>query len=63
MRRIVELFRPLTQRADKALSAKLDGDLGTVETAIGKSSTPPPQLADLRADLTDLLSALGLNAI
>jgi iron uptake system component EfeO len=67
VRKVVELFRPLTLRADKTLSAKLDSDLGAVETSLSQSPAPAaatlqPQLADLSADMTDLLSALGLNA-
>lgn len=63
VRKVVELFRPLTLRADKSLSAKLDADLASVEAELAKSpATSTPQLADLSADLTDLLSALGLNA-
>lgn len=66
VRKVVDLFRPLTLKADKALSGKLDGDLGAVETALAKPAPDmtalKPQLADLGADLTDLLSALGLNA-
>lgn len=66
VRKVVELFRPLTLRADKALSGKLDGDLGVVETALDGSPAPAmaqlkAPLADLGADLTDLLAALGLN--
>jgi len=66
VRKVVELFRPLTLRADKSLATKLDGDLSTVETTLARTPTPAasavqPQLADLGADMTDLLSALGLN--
>jgi iron uptake system EfeUOB component EfeO/EfeM len=65
VRKVVELFRPLTRRADKALAAKLDNDLAAAEAALTAAGTPPAQsaqLADLGADLTDLQSALGLNA-
>ncbi|HTJ56317.1 MAG TPA: cupredoxin domain-containing protein [Devosiaceae bacterium] len=62
VRKVVELFRPLALRADKTLSAKLDGDLFAVASALKQSpSGPPPQLADLAADLIDLQSALGLT--
>jgi iron uptake system EfeUOB component EfeO/EfeM len=66
VRKVVELFRPLTLRADKSLAAKIDGDLAALESKLGQSAAPTaqaiePQLTDLSADMTDLLSALGLN--
>ncbi len=65
MRKIVDLFHPLTLRADKALADKIDADLSTVEAALAQprpdSSALAPHLTDLGADMTDLLSALGLN--
>jgi iron uptake system component EfeO len=63
VRKVIELFRPLTLRADKSLAEKLDTDLTAAEAAVGKSPAEPAAtaLADLGADLTDLLSALGLN--
>ena len=71
VRKVVDLCRPLTLKADKALSAKLDGDLQAVEANLGQPGAPPDAasadklkggLADLGADLTDLQAALGLNA-
>jgi iron uptake system component EfeO len=65
VRKIVDLFHPLTERADKALAGKIDADLGLVEANLAKpqpdAAALKPQLADLGADMTDLLSALGLN--
>jgi iron uptake system component EfeO len=66
VRKVADLFRPLTLRADKALAAKLDTDLTTAETAFatpGVTATPAlkAQLADLGADFTALLAALGLT--
>ena len=66
VRKIADLFRPLTLRSDKALASKLDADLTAVETALaapGASASPAlkAQLTDLGADFTDLLAALGLN--
>lgn len=67
VRKVVDLFRPLTQRADKALAAKIDTDLGAVEAALAKpqadTAALKPQLADLGSDMTDMLSALGLNTV
>ncbi|MDR3473891.1 MAG: cupredoxin domain-containing protein [Devosia sp.] len=65
--KVIELFRPLTLRADKALAAKLDADLAAVAAAFEQPAAPSattlqPHLADLGADLIDLLAALGLNA-
>lgn len=67
VRKVVDLFRPLTLRADKLLSQKLDSDLAAVEATLGQSPAPAPtalqpHLADLHADLIALLAALGLNA-
>jgi len=65
VRKIVDLFQPLTARADKALADKITADLGVVEASLAKpnpdTATLKPQLADLGADMTDMLSALGLN--
>jgi iron uptake system component EfeO len=66
VRKIADLFKPLTLRADKALATKLDADLTAVETALaarGANSTPAveAQLTDLSVDFTALLAALGLN--
>ena len=66
VRKIADLFKPLTLRADKALATKLDTDLTAVETALaapGANSTlaVEAQLTDLGADFTALLAALGLN--
>ncbi|HVW91255.1 MAG TPA: cupredoxin domain-containing protein [Devosia sp.] len=67
VRKVVDLFQPLTARADKALAAKIDTDLGAVEAALARpqpdAAALKPQLADLGADMTDLLSALGLNTV
>jgi len=65
VRKVVDLFKPLTLRADKSLASKLDTDLGTVEAALAKSPAAEggalkPQLTELGADLTALLAALGL---
>ena len=67
VRKVIELFRPLTLRADRALSAKLDADLAAVEAVItgspGKSTiSAKTPLAALGADLTDLLAVLSLTA-
>jgi iron uptake system component EfeO len=67
VRKVADLFRPLTLRADRLLSQKLDSDLAAVETTLGQSlahgpTALQPQLADLHADLIALLAALGLNA-
>jgi iron uptake system component EfeO len=72
VRKVVDLFQPLTQRSDKALAAKLESDLGGVESGLARlagttadtagAATLKTQLADLGSDLTDLLAALGLNA-
>ena len=66
VRKIADLFKPLTLRADKALATKLDADLTAVDTALaapGANSTPAlkAQLTDLGADFTALLAALDLN--
>lgn len=62
--KVVELFRPLTLRADRALSSKLDADLSAVEASLANSpaTASQTQLADLAADLIALQAALGLNA-
>ena len=67
VRKVIELFRPLTLRVDRALSAKLDADLAAVEAVItgspGKSTiSAKTPLAALGADLTDLLAVLSLTA-
>jgi iron uptake system component EfeO len=67
VRKVIELFRPLTLRSDRALSAKLDADLAAVEAVItgspGKSTiSAKTPLAALGADLTALLAALSLTA-
>lgn len=61
--KIVELFYPLTLRTDRSLAEKLDTDLAAAEATL--ANTPAglaAPLHDLSADLTDLLSALGLNS-
>lgn len=66
VRKIADLFKPLTIRADKSLASKLDTDLTAVEAGLaapGATASPAlkAQLTDLGADFTDLLAALGLN--
>jgi len=61
VRKVIELFRPLTARADKSLATKLDADLAATETALAQNTAQPARLADLAADLVAMQAALGLS--